>query len=168
MLGSCYTRGCSNGGRRFSIRQIPGTGIESLNLFHQFYQIYFWRKNNYVILIKKCIVLFYAVSHSFMFRCFYNTILFSLHETSNLHFTPLHLSKASHCRSHRPPPPPPRWDLARRHVLCISYCDSHLVLKWNSRLIIPTLWFCRGAGAVLSRSYTSNNLKRRSKHRPQD
>lgn len=98
-----------------------------------------------------------------MFRCFYNTILFSLHETSNLHFTPLHLSKASHCRSHRPPPPPPRWDLARRHVLCISYCDSHLVLKWNSRLIIPTLWFCRGAGAVLSRSYTSNNLKRRSK-----
>lgn len=98
-----------------------------------------------------------------MFRCFYNAILFSLHETSNLHFTPLHLSKASHCRSHRPPSPPPRWDLARRHVLCISYCDSHLVLKWNSRLIIPTLWFCRGAGAVLSRSYTSNNLKRRSK-----
>lgn len=42
-----------------------------------------------------------------MFRCFYNTILFSLHETSNLHFTPLHLSKASHCRSHRPPPPLP-------------------------------------------------------------
>ena len=134
--------------------------IESLNLLYQFCQIYLWRKCH--LKKKKCIDLFYAVSHSFIFRCCYNTILFSLNETSNLHFTPLHFSKASHCRSRRPPPPP-RWDLARRHVLCISYCDSHLVLKWNSRLIIPTLWFCRGAGAVLSRSYTSNNLKRRSK-----